>query len=54
MSQAEVDTVEGAIGAPFDHRRAAAAVRELPAAIGEDPDRDGLAGHPRPGRPRLR
>lgn len=30
----------------FDHARAAAAVRELLLAIGEDPDRDGLANTP--------
>jgi GTP cyclohydrolase IA len=31
---------------PFDHERAAAAVRELLLAIGEDPDRDGLQDTP--------
>ncbi len=31
---------------PFDHDRAAAAVRELLIAIGEDPDRDGLRETP--------
>jgi GTP cyclohydrolase I len=31
---------------PFDHERAAAAVRELLLAIGEDPDREGLRGTP--------
>lgn len=31
---------------PFDHERAAAAVRELLAAIGEDPDREGLKDTP--------
>jgi GTP cyclohydrolase I len=31
---------------PFDHDRAAAAVRELLYAIGEDPDRDGLRDTP--------
>ena len=31
---------------PFDHDRAAAAVRELLIAIGEDPDRDGLRDTP--------
>jgi GTP cyclohydrolase IA len=31
---------------PFDHERAAAAVRELLIAIGEDPDRDGLRDTP--------
>jgi len=33
--------------APFDEDRAAAAVRELLIAIGEDPDRDGLRDTPR-------
>jgi GTP cyclohydrolase I len=32
---------------PFDHERAAAAVRELLFAIGEDPDREGLKDTPR-------
>jgi GTP cyclohydrolase IA len=32
---------------PFDHDRAAAAVRELLIAIGEDPDREGLRETPR-------
>ncbi len=32
--------------APFDHARAEAAVRELLAAIGEDPDREGLRETP--------
>ncbi|SDS66114.1 GTP cyclohydrolase I [Nocardioides scoriae] len=32
--------------APFDHDRAAAAVRELLLAIGEDPDREGLQDTP--------
>jgi GTP cyclohydrolase IA len=32
---------------PFDHDRAAAAVRELLIAIGEDPEREGLRGTPR-------
>ncbi|WP_151083639.1 GTP cyclohydrolase I FolE [Nocardioides cynanchi] len=32
--------------APFDHDRAAAAVRELLIAIGEDPDREGLKDTP--------
>jgi GTP cyclohydrolase I len=32
--------------APFDHARAEAAVRELLAAIGEDPERDGLKETP--------
>ena len=31
---------------PFDHERAAAAVRELLIAIGEDPDREGLEDTP--------
>jgi GTP cyclohydrolase I len=31
---------------PFDHARAEAAVRELLAALGEDPDRDGLRDTP--------
>jgi GTP cyclohydrolase IA len=31
---------------PFDHERAAAAVRELLIAIGEDPEREGLRGTP--------
>ncbi len=31
---------------PFDHERAAAAVRELLIAIGEDPDREGLRETP--------
>ncbi|MEZ5093209.1 MAG: GTP cyclohydrolase I FolE [Nocardioides sp.] len=31
---------------PFDHERAAAAVRELLIAIGEDPDREGLQDTP--------
>jgi GTP cyclohydrolase I len=31
---------------PFDHDRAAAAIRELLLAIGEDPDRDGLRDTP--------
>jgi GTP cyclohydrolase I len=31
---------------PYDHERAAAAVRELLIAIGEDPDRDGLRDTP--------
>jgi GTP cyclohydrolase I len=32
---------------PFDHERAAAAVRELLLAIGEDPEREGLKDTPR-------
>ena len=35
-----------AVTVPFDHARAEAAVRELLAAIGEDPDRDGLHDTP--------
>lgn len=31
---------------PFDHERAAAAVRELLLAVGEDPDREGLVDTP--------
>src|SRR5215468_4734766 len=31
---------------PFDHERAAAAVRELLIALGEDPEREGLRGTP--------
>src|SRR6478735_12499021 len=31
---------------PFDHERAAAAVRELLIAIGEEPDREGLRNTP--------
>ncbi len=34
------------VTAPFDHDRAAAAVRELLLAIGEDPERDGLRDTP--------
>jgi GTP cyclohydrolase I len=37
------DTV---VTAPFDHERAAAAVRELLIAVGEDPDREGLRDTP--------
>ena len=36
----------GVVTAPFDHERAASAVRELLLAIGEDPDRDGLRDTP--------
>ncbi len=36
---------QGAV-APFDHERAAAAVRELLIAVGEDPDREGLRDTP--------
>ena len=37
---------EPAVTDPFDHERAAAAVRELLLAIGDDPDRDGLRDTP--------
>lgn len=37
---------ERVVSRPFDHDRAAAAVRELLIAIGEDPDRDGLRDTP--------
>jgi len=37
---------ESPIETPFDHDRAAAAVRELLIAVGEDPDRDGLRDTP--------
>jgi GTP cyclohydrolase I len=37
---------DGPVSEPFDHDRAAAAVRELLLAIGEDPDRDGLRDTP--------
>ncbi|HSN06418.1 MAG TPA: GTP cyclohydrolase I FolE [Candidatus Angelobacter sp.] len=37
---------EHVVTAPFDHARAEAAVRELLAAVGEDPDRDGLRDTP--------
>ena len=37
---------ERLVSQPFDHDRAAAAVRELLMAIGEDPDRDGLRDTP--------
>jgi GTP cyclohydrolase I len=37
---------EGAVLPPFDHERAEAAVRELLAAVGEDPDREGLRDTP--------
>ena len=36
----------GPVVRPFDHERAATAVRELLLAIGEDPDRDGLRDTP--------
>ena len=39
-------THAGAAVGPFDAERAAAAVRELLAAIGEDPDREGLRDTP--------
>ncbi len=35
-----------AVSVPFDHERAAAAIRELLIAVGEDPDRDGLRDTP--------
>jgi GTP cyclohydrolase I len=41
-----VHVAEVAVTAPFDHDRAEAAVRELLAAIGEDPQRDGLRDTP--------
>ena len=37
---------ERTVSQPYDHDRAAAAVRELLIAIGEDPDRDGLRETP--------
>jgi GTP cyclohydrolase I len=37
---------ERVVTQPFDHDRAAAAVRELLISIGEDPDRDGLRDTP--------
>ena len=37
---------EGKAGAPFDQKRAEAAVREILLAIGEDPDREGLRETP--------
>ena len=45
----EIDPVSAAAGnpvLPFDEARAAAAVRELLAAIGEDPQREGLRNTP--------
>ena len=45
MSIDQVGEGQGAIAA-FDHDRAAAAVRELLFAIGEDPDREGLQDTP--------
>ena len=41
----EVGEVGGALR-PYDHPRVAAAVREILAGIGEDPDRDGLKDTP--------
>jgi GTP cyclohydrolase I len=41
-----VHVPEVPVTAPFDHARAEAAVRELLAAIGEDPGRDGLRDTP--------
>ena len=41
-----VHVAEVAVTVPFDHDRAEAAVRELLAAIGEDPERDGLRDTP--------
>jgi len=35
-----------AVTVPFDHARAEAAIRELLAAVGEDPDREGLVDTP--------
>lgn len=48
MSLNPVSPGSGSLGAvaPFDHDRAAAAVRELLIAIGEDPERDGLRDTP--------
>jgi GTP cyclohydrolase I len=42
----QAGTHHGSAEAPFDLDRAAAAVRELLLAIGEDPDRDGLRDTP--------
>jgi len=42
----QVHVPEQVVTAPFDHDRAEAAVRELLAAIGEDPTRDGLQDTP--------
>jgi GTP cyclohydrolase I len=42
MVQPARPQAESAEATPFDHDRAAAAVRELLLAIGEDPDREGL------------
>ena len=41
-----VHVPEQVVTAPFDHERAEAAVRELLAAVGEDPTRDGLQETP--------
>jgi GTP cyclohydrolase I len=41
-----VHVPEVVVTAPFDYARAEAAVRELLAAVGEDPDRDGLRDTP--------
>ena len=41
-----VHVPEHVVTAPFDHERAEAAVRELLAAVGEDPERDGLRDTP--------
>ena len=41
-----VHVPEHVVTAPFDHERAEAAVRELLAAVGEDPTRDGLLDTP--------
>jgi GTP cyclohydrolase I len=41
-----VHVPEVVVTAPFDHDRAEAAVRELLAAVGEDPQRDGLIDTP--------
>lgn len=51
MSGSGIDPVhtvgsDEVVAAPVDHDRAAAAVRELLLAIGEDPDRDGLRDTP--------
>ncbi len=41
-----VHVAESVVTAPFDHERAEAAIRELLAAVGEDPTRDGLLDTP--------
>jgi GTP cyclohydrolase I len=41
-----VHVPEHVVTAPFDHERAEAAIRELLAAVGEDPTRDGLLDTP--------